>query len=242
MRSTLDTRRLTRLAVAFLALLGAGCGGEADSDANARDASALLVRARAVEPSDGYAIRESYAGRIASRRTSDLGFDRAGRVVAFTVDEGDRVEENAVLARLETRDLDAELAQLEARLRATRSRLELARRTATRRKTLADQESISAQAYDEAQFGRDALAAEVVADRAAIARVKVLLELSELRAPFPGTIVMRAIDEGTVATPGQPVLRLIEDGPVELRVGLPIAAAAALSPDADYPEIGRAHV
>lgn len=180
-------------------------------------------------------MRESYAGRIESRRASNLGFDRSGRVVSLAVNEGDRVEEGALLATLETRDLNAELRELQARRRASAARLELAQRTTQRRETLAKSESISQQAYDEARFDEEALTAELEGARAGIARLKVMLELSELRAPFTGTIVQRSIDEGTVATPGQTVLRIIEGGPVELRVGLPLATASALDPEASYP-------
>ena len=106
MRTRHRARRLILTALAVSA--GLACGTPDASDADGEATSALLVRADAVKRSEGYVVRESYAGRVASRRSSDLGFDRAARVVTISVDEGDRVDEGALLARLETRDLRAE--------------------------------------------------------------------------------------------------------------------------------------
>jgi RND family efflux transporter MFP subunit len=236
MRTEIRARFLTTAAgsLAVLLLLGCEVGNGAVNNIEDQAASTLLVRTAPVQLTTKYRVRETFAGRVESRRSSNLGFDRAGRVVDLGVDEGDRVEQGDLLASLETRDLRAELREFQARRRATAARLELARRTTARRETLADRESISQQAFDEAHFDQEALRAELEASNAGIARVEVMLELSELRAPFPGIVVMRSVDEGTVATPGQAILRIIEVGPLELRVGLPLATADALDPDASY--------
>ncbi|MCP5055509.1 MAG: efflux RND transporter periplasmic adaptor subunit [bacterium] len=220
--------------MAVLLCLGCEVGNGASNDIEPQAASTLLVRTAPVRLATSYRVRETFAGRVESRRSSDLGFDHAGRVVNLGVDEGDRVEQGDLLASLETRDLRAQLRELQARRQATAARLELAQRTAARREKLVNRESISQQAFDEARFDQQALSAELEASKAGIARVKVMLELSELRAPFAGIVVMRSVDEGTVATPGQAILRIIEVGPLELRVGLPLATADALDPDASY--------
>jgi len=172
---------------------------------------------------------------VASPRTSELGFDRPGRVVALNVDEGDRVEEGDLLGALESRGLRAEIRELRARRAATAARLEMAKLTTQRSETLAGSESISEQRYDEARFNQIALEADLEAAKAGIARAQIALELSELRAPFAGSVVMRSVDEGTVVTPGQAVFRVIEDGAMELRVGIPLETAMSLEEGAVYP-------
>lgn len=53
----------------------------------------------------------------------DASFKVPGRVIARPVDEGSRVEEGALLARLESRELEAEVDRLRAALEATETRL-----------------------------------------------------------------------------------------------------------------------
>ena len=230
-------RDLTRLpgALSIVAAMAAwGCSGDA-SDAMSTLPSTLVVETIEVHEQPGHAVRESYAGRVASPRSSDLGFDRPGRVVELLVDEGDHVEKDQRLGSLETRDLRAEIRELRAREAASAARLELAKLTTKRSESLVGSDSISKQAYDEARFNQAALEADLEAARAGIARARVALELSELHAPFAGTIVLRNVDEGTVVTPGQPVFRVIEDGAMELRVGIPVATADGLTPGGRYP-------
>ena len=218
----------------LVAAVSAGCSGGTNDTTTARRAI-LVVETIDVRSEPGYSIFESYAGRVASSRSSELGFDRSGRVVVLNVDEGDRVEEGDLLGALESRDLRAEIRELRAREAATAARLELAKLTTQRSETLASSESISRQSYDEARFNQIALEADLEAAKAGITGARVALELSELRAPFSGSVVMRGVDEGTVVTPGQTVFRVIEDGPMELRVGIPLATAANLEAGAVYP-------
>ncbi|HIQ21619.1 MAG TPA: biotin/lipoyl-binding protein [Planctomycetes bacterium] len=45
-----------------------------------------------------------YPGTIRAHQTAEMGFEVVGRVAEFLVREGDRVEKDAVLARLDPRD------------------------------------------------------------------------------------------------------------------------------------------
>ena len=226
MRWRRQTRVLIPLSIAGVMVLS-GCSGDTPDTASSIP-STLVVETLAVREESQYTVRESYAGRVASPRSSDLGFDRPGRVVELHAEEGDHVEKDELLGALETRDLRAEIRELRAREAASAARLDLAKLTTKRSETLVGSDSISRQAYDEARFNQAALEADLQAARAGIARARVALELSELRAPFSGTVVMRSVDEGTVVTPGQSVFRVIEDGAMELRVGVPVATAAYL--------------
>jgi RND family efflux transporter MFP subunit len=235
----LRLRRGAAAAAPLLLVLGLGpllsaCGSDTASAADPAP-EPLGVEAAPVRATEGYVVRERYAGRVTARRSSELGFERGARVVQIAVDEGDAVEAGQVMARLETRDLEARRRELEARVAQTEAQLALARRTTARRETLAREESISAQAFDEARFQQEALEAERAAARAALDAVRVALDLSELRAPYAGSVTARLVDEGTTVAPGQTVLRLIEDAHLELRVGLPPETAARLAAGSVHP-------
>jgi len=147
----------------------------------------LPVEIRRVEPVDTYQEYRTYTGKIAPTRTSELSFERAGKIVSIPVEEGDRVEVGAPLAYLDTANLKAQQqelfakkAQLTAQLkemeaghrpetiaaaRATvkdlEEQLELASLKNNRRQSLYTQGAISLEQLDEASFAATGLAAKL---------------------------------------------------------------------------------
>ena len=197
---------------------------------------------------ESYVAQETYAGKISGARSSQLGFERGGLLAEIVVEEGVDVEEGAVLARLDQRALEAERLEIEARLKSAQAQivqleaeLELAHRTEKRREQLVKNNNTSRQSYDEAAFRTRSLEAQLEAAKANAAQAEaqleanaVRLDLSELKAPFAGSITVKYVDEGTVVQPGQSVLQIVENGRLEMRVGVPAAAADGLEVGTDY--------
>lgn len=147
-------------------------------------AQALPVETMPLQAADSYSIARTYTGEVAARRSSDLGFERAGTVIVLLAEEGDTVAAGAPLARLDTRDLEAQRQQLEAQKRQILAQLQeletgprredivaaeaavsdlsnqlaLAQLQAERRATLYAQGAVSKEELDERQFGANAIA------------------------------------------------------------------------------------
>ena len=128
-----------------------------------------------LKPVDSYQVSRKYTGTIAANRSSELGFERNGKLLSMDVDEGQKVEKGKILATLERNSLEkqlqellAERSQAQAQLRemqagsrpetiaATRAtvteleqQLELARSKRDRRKGLHEQGAISREQYEE---------------------------------------------------------------------------------------------
>jgi multidrug efflux pump subunit AcrA (membrane-fusion protein) len=97
--------------------------------------SGIRVTTAVATRSDAYEVRRIYTGQVVARRSSDLGFERQGRVAEVHFDEGDRVEAGAVLATLDSRDL--ELRRKETTARLTREKAVLAEmRNGPRKQTI----------------------------------------------------------------------------------------------------------
>ncbi|MDX2273170.1 MAG: efflux RND transporter periplasmic adaptor subunit [Cyanobacteriota bacterium] len=79
-----------------------------------REAVGMAVATLSIEPVTTHAVERVYTGEVIARRTSDLGFERGGERVSVLVEEGDVVEAGSPLARLDTRKLQAEKAQVMA--------------------------------------------------------------------------------------------------------------------------------
>jgi RND family efflux transporter MFP subunit len=233
-------RNRNRIAGAALALGGLAAAGwllsrpPAGTASDGEAASALPVQVQRVERISSYAVFETHAGRVVNRRASDLGFDRSGRLDEVAFEEGDRVAEGDVLARLDMRELRSLRRQAVAEVRRIEAQLALAKVTTQRRNKLHAADHLAPQELDEAVYSEEAIAAGLEAARAAVQNIDVRLELSEIRAPYPGTIEDRFVDEGTVVSPGAAILRIVEDDVLEVQMGVPPDAAAALEPGSTH--------
>ena len=158
-------------------------GETAQAETEDAIAPAMTVATMRLEPEPSYAMTRTYTGAVASLRTSELGFEQGGTLVWVGVDRGDRVSQGTPIARLDTRNLEAERSQLVAQkdqalavlaelqqgarqedidaaqstVRDLENQLELQRIRQTRREYLADEGAISREQLDEVAFGADAL-------------------------------------------------------------------------------------
>lgn len=208
-----------------------------------QDPAPLSVNAARVLFSDQMQIEEQHTGLVVARRSSALGFETGGRIASVSVDVGNRVIAGDVLAKLDTRSLNARLLAAKAQTREAEAALKLATSTQSRQKILMEKELLSSQGYEEVSSQVEAAGARLAAAEAQADTLSVQLELSVIRAPFSGVITERLSDEGAIASPGQPLLTLVEAGVLEVRLGLPEAIASGLSVSQSYPVLiqGQRH-
>src|SRR5262249_41817892 len=109
------------------------------------------------------------SGYVAARRQATVSAKITGKVTEVLIEEGMRVEEGAVLARLDDTETKAQLSLAQAQLAAARSQvaeiraqLEQAERDHQRQQELFQRQLIAAQALDAALAQRDALRARQV--------------------------------------------------------------------------------
>ena len=147
--------------------------------------SILPVETMQAKPVSSYQVSRTYTGEITALRTSELGFERSGKLEFIAVDEGKRVEAGTPLASLDTSNLEASrrellaqraqavavLAELKAgprteviaaaraSLRDLNEQLELARTKRDRREGLYTSGAISREQLDEVAFESSALLA-----------------------------------------------------------------------------------
>jgi RND family efflux transporter MFP subunit len=138
-----------------------------------------------------------------------------GKVTEVLIEEGMRVKEGDVLARLDDTEARAQLALARAQLMATRSQLAeiraqlvQAERDYTRQRGLADRQLISVQALDAALAQRDMLRARLASTEAeirvaqeSVAVAQVQLDNTVVRAPFGGVVVAKAAQPGEMISP-----------------------------------------
>lgn len=212
---------------------GSETGESGEESRRAGVGRVMPVEAVVVEAVTGYPVPRSYVGVVEAARGSRPGFEQGGTIEEILVDEGDAVEKGALLARLDTRLLEAESRQREAALSEAKAAMALIESRWERVERLAPDGAVSEQERDDLMNQLEAARAAVVRAGAALDRVRVDLEKSSVRAPFSGTVVRRFSDEGDTALPGQPVLVILESGNLEVRIGVPVSRVHGVVPGAE---------
>ena len=181
----------------------------------------------------------------------------AGRVQDVLVEEGDLVTAGQVIARMDTRDVLAQLGEAQAQLLSARSaegeaqsalsareadRL-LARQELSRIDQLHKKGFASSQLLDKARANMDAAEAMfqsaqatlrrsiagIDAAQATINRVQAAVDDSILKAPRSGRVQYKLIQTGEVVAAGTPIVTLLDLTDVYMTVFLPAADAGVLS-------------
>lgn len=201
----------------------------AASDPALEPAPLTTVAPVALQLQDDHVITRSFTGQIEAAREVALSFEEGGTLAEVTVREGARIAEGDVVARLDTRLLDAERTRAEAARQALSAEVELLRRTDTRQRALLNDGHVTAQRVDETSLSLAQGEARLAEVDAQIAALDVRLSKAVIRAPFDASVAARLMDEGGFAGPGAPVLSLLEDAPVRFRVALDPALAETLS-------------
>lgn len=183
----------------------------------------------------------------------DISTKFAGRIAELRVDEGDMVKAGQVVARMDTRDLEASLGRAEAQVRQAqmtlqssradadqqKSQLRLADQQLRRARTLASNGNISQEAVDLRQAQLDSVAASYNSTVAKIGQSEHALEAAEqevkllkvniadntLVAPRDGRIQYRLANLGEVLGAGGKVFTMLDTGSVYMDVFLPTAEA-----------------
>jgi RND family efflux transporter MFP subunit len=155
------------------------------------------------------------SGYVVARRQATVAAEVTGKLAEVLIEEGMRVEQGQVLARLDDATEQAQLALTEARLQAAQSamreiqvQLDDARRTLVRQRALRDRELASQSELDRAETEVRALEARLASgrDQVEVARRQVelqtqLVEELTVRAPFSGVVVARAAQAGEMVSP-----------------------------------------
>ncbi len=224
--------------------------------------AALLLAAGAA-----YAVWRHYAasdlpagfavgnGRVEAERV-DIATKFPGRLREVLADEGDWVERGAVLARLDSADVEAQLREAKAAVEQARQRLSQAAAAVAQRESqlklaeielqraqlLLRKNNVAKQVVDERTAQRDLQAAGLDNDRAAVGdataaieaaiaraeRLQVDLEEYTLTAPRSGRVQYRLAQPGEMLAAAGRVLTLLDLTDVYMEIFLPTVEAGKL--------------
>jgi HlyD family secretion protein len=195
-------------------------------------------------------------GRLEAEQT-EIATKYPGRIAAVLVKEGDMVQAGAVLARMDTVELEAQLHAAQAQVRKaeheqTMAEAQIAQRASERvfatqeiqrtaalvekgwsTRELLDQRQkelrVAEAGYNTALANVDAAKAQIVAGQAEVARVQSQINDSTLAAPAGGRIQYKLAQPGEVLSAGGRVLTLLDLGDVYMTIFVPARVAGPLA-------------
>ncbi|MCB0832112.1 MAG: efflux RND transporter periplasmic adaptor subunit [Bacteroidetes bacterium] len=155
------------------------------------------------------------SGYIVPQRKAAVASKGTGRLVYLSVEEGDVVKKDQVIARLEDNDVRAQLDQVNANLIVAQAQakeaeadLEKAKKEYERSELLwksqvltdSEFEIVRAQ-YQSSEARVNSAKANIVSLEAAVRGAEVAMENTVIRAPFDGTVLTKNADVGEIVAP-----------------------------------------
>jgi len=212
--SSSDPSRRLRRGLRFAGIAGAvvaatvvatGVISRARGDQRLREwteAQAIPTVAVAPPAADGEADVLKLPGRLEAYARAPIHARTSGYVKRWTADIGTPVKAGAVLAELETPELDQQLAQARADLATAQANARLAQVTAERWQKILQSNAVSKQDVDEKVGDLSAKRALVASAKANVDRYVAMKAFARLVAPFDGVVTARNIDVGALVSAG----------------------------------------
>lgn len=166
----------------------------------------LNVNARIIKPqllTDEIRI----SGSLLPDEEVDLSFETSGKIVEINFEEGSAVKKGQLLAKVNDRQLQAQLQRLVSQLKLAEDRV-------FRQNALLERDAVSKEAYEQVKT-------ELATLNADIDIVKANIALTELRAPFDGVIGLRQVSVGAYASPSTIVAKLTKISPLKVEFAVP---------------------
>lgn len=149
----------------------------------------------------------SYPGKTKSSEEVNVAFRVSGPIQRVMVQEGQLVSKGQLIAQMDPRDYEVQLA-------ATQAEYEQIKADAERVMALYKEEGTTASNYDRARYGLQQITEK-------LAHHKHQLEDTRLYAPISGYIQSKMHESGETVSAGMPVVSMFNAGDVEIEVFVP---------------------
>ena len=203
-----------------LGLFAAGCGGEEAAPLPVVRPVKILEIGGAAASTDA-----EYPGEVSTIQSANLAFEVAGRIVEFPVSEGQRLAKGALIARLDPRDFEAELAKGRAALANARTEYE-------RFKYLYEQNVASKQIYEQKLRNYQVI-------QASFAQIEKATEDAALRAPFDGVVARKLLGDFANVQAKEAVVLFQDESQLQVVVSISEQDFLRGSREIDLEEVNR---
>lgn len=205
------------LAVLVTAILVSACDEQV---AEAPEQPVRAIKSFVVSERAGEQVRQ-IAGLTEAAKVAELAFESGGKIIALSVDIGDRIEAGQVIARLDPEPFDLKVLSSEAQVKDAQSRVTDAQTKFGQQRQLYDQGYAAKTAYDSALAAKLSAESNLEIARSQLQQARRDRSQTDLKAPLPGVISIKHVEQFTEVTAGQPIVQLSADGDIKVNSSVP---------------------
>lgn len=207
---------MTKIFCCIFLLLIASC----DNKDNQTDEEIKAVKTIEAIKTSSVSSRQ-FSGVLKNVAVSDLSFRVSGKVEKVSVNLGEEVKENQVLARLEQKDYLLAVNSVKANLQSAKADLATKQQEFVRQKNLLEKSFVSKAAFEKAQSAYQTALNNVQIAKTELEKVQNDLERTILRAPFAGKIATKNIEPFTQIKAGETVFTIQGGKGMEIEIAIP---------------------
>jgi RND family efflux transporter MFP subunit len=182
-------------------------------------------------------------GVVEAVRQATVSAQVSGRIVELAVKAGDTVRAGQVIARIDSRTADQQVAAGQSQVAEAEANLANARAKHERNRQLMAQKFVSQAAVDQSEAEYMAAQAQVAAMKANASQAVAQQSYTTIAAPYAGVIGATQAEQGDMATPGKPLVTVFDPRDLRVVATLPQGTLPQWKRDlpisVDLPALGR---
>lgn len=188
-----------------------------------------------VEKEDALTV-QTYPGRAEARQSVALSFRVGGPLLELPVKEGDTVDKNQLLARLDPRDYKLRIRGIQAEISAARAQRKQAQQDVNRTQNLVQNQAAAGAQLERVETGLNISSAMLQGGQSALKGARSALQDTQLRAPFKGRVASLKVENHQTVGPGMPIVQLQDLSAFHIKIFVPERDMFSLTSEQD-PEL-----
>lgn len=161
------------------------------------------------------------SGQTTAKQTAAISTRMMGYVKKIHVKPGDVVSAGQQLVTVSSDELLAKKAQAQAMLTEAEAASKNAEKDLERFKSLHASNSVSDKELENVSLQNTSMKAKVQMAKQQLNEVNAMMNYTNIKAPFSGTITQKMMDEGGMANPGMPILMMEQSGDLQIKASVP---------------------
>ncbi len=143
-------------------------------------------------------VSVSSSGVVEPLATVEVKSKASGEVLDLLVENGDFVEADTLMVRIDPRTVRNRLSQAEAELKAALSRREIAQTQMERAERLLRKGTFTEADVEQATLDLANAEAQVVTAQVSVENARIAVDDTDVRAPISGTVIQKPVEKGQV--------------------------------------------
>jgi RND family efflux transporter MFP subunit len=206
---------------AFCLLMGVQTSAYAeDAPSNAQEVKALPVTLAHPQIAP-VTLSTRSVGTLKAKQAPTLKAQASGEVMKIFMDEGDRVQPNALLAQLDDTDYQFAKQSAQADIERVEALLKAQKLQVQRLKNLVLKRSTSQAKLDEAEAQYGALVAQKKAAQVRLQQAQRQINHCKITSPIAADVAQRQINRGDFIAAGTPLFKLVNNQVLQAQLPLP---------------------